>query len=70
MTTAIFVALLGALDTFMNVQNRNILLLAHNYVGPPRDTSFVRNILVKGFLTYNCCFHSFILVRSPFRNKG
>jgi len=46
MTTVIFMALLGALDTFMSVQNRNILLLAHNYAGPPQDTSFARNIKV------------------------
>jgi len=51
MTTAISVALLGALDTFMSVQNGNILLLAHSYADPPQDTSFVSNIKV--FLILN-----------------
>ena len=30
----------------MSVQNRNILLLAHNYAGHPQDTSFLRNVQV------------------------
>jgi hypothetical protein len=48
-------ALLEALDTFMSVQNRNMLLLAHNYADPPEDTSFVRNIKV--FLVLNAYPH-------------
>jgi hypothetical protein len=46
MTTAIFTEFLRALDAFVGVQGRNILLFVDNCAAHPQDTSFLKNVKV------------------------